>query len=177
MQLGVLLVLLSLPLIELGLLIKVGQWIGFWPTILIIFGTAVAGTVVIQQQGLTAASRMMEAVRQGKPPVAAALDSSFVVLAGVLLITPGLICDTCGLLLLVPPLRAWFAQWAMRQMGVHVEVRMARHDSQDQRWQSPGQDVAEGGVVIEGEYERVDDPNPSAKPATSDPARRPSQGR
>lgn len=174
MRLGLLLVLLSLPLIELALLIKVGQWIGFWPTMLILVGTAIGGGLVLHQQGFAALNRLLAEMREGRPPIEAAVDGAFILFAGMLLITPGLITDTCGLLLLVPPLRRAFARWLLGRIDTYVEVRTGRSDPQRESRGPERYDPHGGGVVIEGEYKRIDEP-PSPPPPRSDadPHRRP----
>lgn len=157
MRTGFLLVLLSLPLIELALLIKVGQWIGFWPTMALIIGTGMAGGLLLQQQGLSAANKMMEAVREGRPPIQAAVDSGFTVLAAMLLISPGVLCDIAGLALLVPPIRTTVARWMLGRMD-YVEVHVSRGSETDEMRQGRRPDLDDGGVIIEGEFKRVDDP-------------------
>lgn len=173
MRLGLLLVLLSLPLIELALLIKVGQWIGFWPTMLILIGTAIGGGLVLHQQGFAALNRMLAEMREGRPPIEAAVDGAFILFAGMLLITPGLITDTCGLLLLVSPLRRAFARWLLRRMGSFVEVRVGRGEERQGSRGPERYDRQDGGVVIEGEFKRVDEPptRPDADPDRRPPGR------
>lgn len=174
MRLGLLLILLSLPLIELALLIKVGQWIGFWPTMLILVGTAIGGGLVLHQQGFAALNRLLSEMREGRPPIEAAVDGAFILFAGMLLITPGLITDTCGLLLLVPPLRRGFARWLLGRMDSYVEVRVGRSKDQDGSRGPERYDRQDGGVVIEGEYKRVDEPSSQRPPRPdTNPDRRP----
>lgn len=176
MRLGLLLILLSMPLIELALLIKVGQWLGFWPTMLILVGTAIGGGLVLHHQGFVALNRMTEALREGRPPIEAAVDGAFIIIAGLLMITPGLITDTCGLLLLIPPLRHAIAGWLMRRMGTYVEVRTSRgHDGQEPGQTSQYRDD-DGGAVIDGEFKRVDEPS-SPKTGGKDQEPRPPERR
>ncbi len=96
------LLFVALPLIEIAVLIKVGQAIGFWPTMLLLIAAAVLGSFVIRERGLSAASRAFEVMREGRIPIAPMLDSYVVIMAGLLLIIPGLVSDVIGLLLLVP---------------------------------------------------------------------------
>ena len=105
MQIGIILICLAFPLLELAVLIKVGQSIGFWWTVLLLAGSAVAGGLIIQQQGVTALQRSIESARAGRPPLEPAVDSAFLMLAGMLFLIPGLLTDAAGFLLLIPPLR------------------------------------------------------------------------
>ena len=83
------LMLLALPLLEIALLIRTGQRIGFWPTMAIIVGTGVLGLVVLVRQRLAVVVGVMNAVNEGRTPLAPVLDSAFLVLAGGLLFSPG----------------------------------------------------------------------------------------
>src|SRR5512144_151178 len=90
-------IFVALPLIELALLIKTGQVIGFWATMGIVIGTGLLGAQVVLRQSWTTVRAMQEALARGRPPVAPVLDGAFLLLAGALLITPGLISDSVGL--------------------------------------------------------------------------------
>ena len=101
------LLFVAFPLIEIAVLIKVGQAIGFWPTMLLLIAAAFLGAFVIREQGLSVVGRAVSAMREGRVPLAPMLDSYVVIMAGLLLIIPGLISDVIGLLLLIPPVRRW----------------------------------------------------------------------
>jgi UPF0716 protein FxsA len=107
LRLALLLVFVAFPLLEIALLIRSGETIGFWPTIGLLIGAAVLGVVVIRRQGLSMVGRTLNAVNEGRLPFEPLLDGYLVVAAGFLLIVPGFLSDAIGLLLLVPPLRAW----------------------------------------------------------------------
>ena len=92
--------LIALPFVELALLIKTGQTIGFWPTLGLLVGAAVVGGAIMSRQGLTVARRTQEAVALGRPPVGPVLDGALMLLAGALLITPGFVTDAMALALL-----------------------------------------------------------------------------
>jgi UPF0716 protein FxsA len=161
MRFGLLLVLIAVPLLELALLIKLGTLIGLWPTVAIVLVTGVAGAFVLHRQGTAALARAMAEAGQGRAPVGAVLEGAFLVVAGALLLSPGLITDALGLLLLVPPLRGWIARrvlaWALASPAVEVGVFTV---GDGPRPAPPG-----GGETIEGEFERVEE-------RTLDPRRR-----
>lgn len=143
--------LITLPLIELALLIKTGQLIGFWATLAIVVGTGLLGIQVLLGQSWAAMWRLQEALARGEPPVAPVVDGAFLVLAGGLLVTPGLLSDAVGLLLLVPPIRHQVARWVVGRLlqgGV-----VASHGSAT----PPPGDAAHQGPIIEGEFERLDE--------------------
>lgn len=168
MRIGLILIVLAFPLLELAVLIKLGQSIGVWWTLFLLVFTAIAGGLILREQGVAAVRRAMQAVNEGRPPVEPVVDSMMLMLAGFLLLVPGLITDVAGLLLLVPPIRRACAKWAMGRMVVVGNVRM---DTSGQDTETPagptdprhpqrsgGPRGGDGGVVIEGEWERIDDP-------------------
>lgn len=100
-----LLVIILLPIIELTLIFKLGMSIGWAPTLLVVFGTGLAGAAVARLQGWRAAMQMRQQLQQGVMPAAAVLDGLLIVVAGVLLILPGVLSDVAGVALLFPVVR------------------------------------------------------------------------
>jgi UPF0716 protein FxsA len=144
------LVLLTLPLLEIALLIRTGQQIGLWATMAIIVGTGVLGVAVLVRQRFAVISGVMKAVNEGKPPLAPVLDGAFLVLAGGLLFSPGLICDVAGLLLLLPPVRHLVARWSVDRLMRNADIRVAVHGEV-----RPAPGAGAAGPVIEGEFQRL----------------------
>lgn len=163
MRLAFLAFLMVLPLLEIAILVKFGQWAGVWITLAVVIGTAVAGVGILQRQGLTMLVRTQEAVMRGEPPVGAMVDGGMMVLAGGLLIMPGLITDTLGLLLLIPAVRHFVATRLLAGMfgaaTVHAEVY--EDDGRGSRRYDGRHDGRRGddgnGPVIEGDFERLDE--------------------
>lgn len=145
------LLLIAVPVLELALLIKVGQWIGVWPTVVLVVTTAFTGILIVSQQSFTVLRRTLEAVSMGQPPVAQVLDGLFLMVAGLLLLTPGLATDVLALILLIPPIRRAVARWSIKQL---LRVRRDLDDDLDQGRRHPEQ-AARDGPVIEGEFERL----------------------
>lgn len=164
----ILLLTIALPLVELALLIKAGQLLGFWLLLAIILTTATAGFWLLQEQGLSGMRRISEAVRQGKTPLESMLHGSLLTVAAFCLIAPGLITDTLGLLLLLPPVRSYAARtlhdWMTGMATSPASPPNARtqHPHFDPQPHRPRQTQGEP-PVIEGEFERLDerpvDPN------------------
>lgn len=170
-------ILVALPLIEIAVLIKAGQWLGFWPVLGIVIATFVLGSAILGRSGLSSALKVREALARGEPPVGAMLDSAMVVVAAVLLMTPGLIADATGLLLLVPPVRQALAHLALRNAIVVGSVKTGRDPfGPDRRGPRSGYDerASDGdqGPVIEGEFERLDE-----RPVKGGGSRQDPQGR
>jgi UPF0716 protein FxsA len=144
------LALIALPLLELALLIKTGQAIGFWATLGMVVGAGILGAAILSRQSLGVLRRTQEAIAQGRPPVAPVLDGAFLLLAAALLITPGFLSDVLALLLLVPPIRRRVARWSVRRLVRSAHGRITAFEAKR------GQDPASAeGPVIEGEFERL----------------------
>jgi UPF0716 protein FxsA len=98
--------LLLVPIIELTLIFKLGNWIGWIPTLLVVFGAGLAGVAIAKLQGFMAAVRVRQQLMHGVLPASELVDGLLIAVAGVLLILPGIISDVLGLSLLLPPVRA-----------------------------------------------------------------------
>jgi len=109
-----------IPLAELFLLIKIGSLIGALPTILIVLGTGVLGAYLARQQGFQVWMRIQREMQFGRFPAEDMLDGLLIFGAGVVLITPGVLTDIAGLLILFPytrvPIRRWITTRLRRMM-------------------------------------------------------------
>jgi UPF0716 protein FxsA len=169
-----LLVLLAIPLLEIAALFKVGQVIGFWWTIAIVLGTGIAGAVLLRRQGLGTLRKVMVAAESGQTPVAPMLDGMVIVVAAVLLITPGLLADALGLLLLLPPVRALLVYLVKSRFTV-VGAGWSTTETfrQTHRSGHPDPDITrdDDGIIIEGEYTRLDERSADPKRGGDKPRR------
>lgn len=106
-----LILFIAIPIIEIGLFIKVGGWLGLWPTLLIVVLTALIGTYLLRLQGMAALARLQNNLQTGQSPMDPIVNGALILVAGMLLLTPGFFTDSIGLLLLIPPVRAVVIQW------------------------------------------------------------------
>lgn len=147
-----LLALIVVPLIEIGLFIQVGGWIGLWPTLAAIVLTAVIGAALLRRQGLKAVTDAQTAMNRGEVPIRPVFDVACLFFAGAFLLTPGFLTDAIGFALLVPPVRAAIGyrlwEWAKRRGTVHVHTAGPN---------GPGGPGRGRPGVIDVEYEEVDD--------------------
>jgi len=143
--------LLGVPMVEIGVFIEVGGLIGLWPTIVVIFITAAIGTGLLRAQGLAVMYRAREAMSRGEMPMAQVFDGLCLLFAGALLLTPGFVTDAVGFLLFIPPLRVFLgrgiAAFAAKRGSVHT-------------WSQGGGGVEAGpksgdASVIDGDFEDV----------------------
>lgn len=108
---------LAVPAVELWVLLKVGSLIGVWPTLLIVAVTAVAGAALARRQGLSAIQQVQNALHEGRQIGRSMVEAALVLVAGVLLMTPGLITDAVGLALLLPPVRTVVGRLILARLG------------------------------------------------------------
>ncbi len=136
-----LIILLFLPLIEIALFAQVGSEIGALNTVLLCLAAGVAGSLLVQYQGLKTTLSIQQALDRGEMPVQEMFDGICKFMAGILLILPGFFTDMVALLLLIPPVRLWLRHYLTRYFvgePIIVQRSSARSD------------------IIEGEFTRVD---------------------
>ncbi len=113
-----LLPLLLWPLVEIALFVVVGGWLGLWPTLAWVVGTAVLGIWLIRRQGERAQIAMRQGLAAMSDPVSPLANGAMTLAAGILLILPGFLTDALGLLLLLPPVRAGLVTLLSRRVVV-----------------------------------------------------------
>lgn len=116
-----------IPMIELYLLIKIGASIGAFNTLVLVIFTGAAGAWLARMQGLQTMFRVRARLQAGEMPADDLLDAVIIFAAGIVLLTPGLLTDIAGLLLLIPTTRLAFKGWLrikleqwMRHPGFHI---------------------------------------------------------
>ena len=100
-----LLLFIAVPVVELFLLIEIGQRIGTLTTVGLIMGTGIAGATLARQQGLSTLARVRTDLHAGRLPADPIVDGVLILLAAAVLITPGVLTDFAGFLCLVPAFR------------------------------------------------------------------------
>ena len=108
------------PLVELYLLLQLGELLGLWPTVGIVIATGAVGAWLAKAEGLRVLGKWRSSLARGQIPEEGVLGGLLVLVGGVLLVTPGVLTDLTGLLLLIPPTRKLVADRLRR----HVERRM-----------------------------------------------------
>ncbi len=100
------LVFLVVPLVELYVIIQVGDAIGALNTIAVLIAMGVAGGLLMKREGLGVLRRVQAQLRGGHVPGREVVDGFLILFGGALMLTPGFLTDVVGLALLVPPVRA-----------------------------------------------------------------------
>lgn len=109
------------PIIELMLLIEVGQRIGLLPTLLIVLGTGAAGAALARREGLRTLTSIQSEMAAGRMPGSSLLDGAAILIGGAFLLTPGILTDLVGFSLLLPLTRGWMK----KRMARFIENQVA----------------------------------------------------
>ena len=125
---------ITLPLLELYLLIRVGAAIGVLETILLCVFTAVLGAALLRRQGLQTLANIQSRLDRRELPAADLLHGALLLLSGALLLTPGFVTDFFGFICLVPAFRRWLASHLLARI---LRSRLRRTD---------------GSIIVEGEF-------------------------
>jgi UPF0716 protein FxsA len=125
-----------LPIVELAILIRFGQATVWWAPVLFVIATGIAGAALSRWQGLRVYQRIREDARQGRMPADALLDGFLILLAGILLITPGVLTDVVGIAFLIPPIRTLVKRGVKAWIQRNIEVRVAGMNADF--WQNAG---------------------------------------
>lgn len=127
-------VLLAIPILEIAVFIVVGSKIGVLPTLALVFLTAVIGSVLLRIQGFGLIERIRKELDAGRVPGRELVHGAMLVVAAVLLITPGFITDTLGFLLFVPA----FRDVGWRFLRNRIVVVGQTGTAQGFHWSGPG---------------------------------------
>src|SRR5207244_5105715 len=110
------------PFSEIAVIIRVGPWLGVVDTIGLLLLISVLGAWVVKRQGTGVLRRIREQWLAGQVPAADVFDGALILVAGVLLLTPGFVTDAAGLVLLLAPVRKGIRRWLRRRFLVRVEL-------------------------------------------------------
>ena len=146
------LLFLLVPLIEIYFLIKVGNIIGAFPTILIIVSTAITGTWLLKQQGLATLLRFQTSTAQGKIPAQEMAEGLALAFGGALLLTPGFVTDIIGFLCLIPITRQKIIRWLMRRMKLKVMSNMHAMNAEVEIRETRSNRTIEGDFVVKNKH-------------------------
>jgi len=177
-----LLLFVAMPIVEIALLLRVGNALGWAPTLLIVIATAFLGTAMLRQQGLATLAKARSRLDSGEMPAQQLLEGMLLMVGGVLLLTPGFVTDAFGFACLIPLTRQWLAtklaDRAILSMsgsvsgatsgparGAHQPFNKPDESNQttatptDERFRSGRRSAAnsDDGQIIDGDFRRVDE--------------------
>ena len=139
-----------MTLLEIYVLMTVGDVIGNWQTVLLVIMTALIGSTLLRQQGWSTMAKAQQSIAEGKTPAFEMLEGVVILVSGVLLITPGFITDSLGLLGLMPWSRRYFINHILEKNAERVfsqrnSVFIRRTKNQEQTSNNKNE-------TIEGEF-------------------------
>lgn len=146
-----------IPVVELSVLIRVGEVLGSWNTVALVILTAVVGVSLVRSQGLSTLMSVQKKLAAGEAPGQEIVEGMMLAMAGILLLIPGFVTDLIGLILLTPITRAPLARYFYQRMQLKV-VAGAQFRAGANPFEPPHQ-RGQGGDVFEGEFERKADPS------------------
>ena len=141
-----LIIFIILPIIEISIFIQVGGFLGTFNTILIIFLTAAVGVYFVRQQGFRTFQKISSELQNQQIPVQGMFDGLVILVAGILLVTPGFLTDIIGFLGLVPQTRVFL-------LGIIKKIFLQRYSNVHKQYKK-GMDE-----TIDGDFIEIDDDN------------------
>lgn len=159
-------IFIGIPLIEIALFVQIGGEIGLAWTIIIVIATAIAGTMMLRVQGLAVMGRAQDTMKAGEVPVGSLIDGLFLLIAGILLLTPGFLTDFIGFLFFVPAVRQTIGRflWSRIAQSGSVSINGVRAGGRNRGPQQGGH--TDKGLIIEGEiiHDISGEPNSDNQP-------------
>ena len=127
-----LILFITIPLVEIAILIKIGKIIGAGYTIALVIGTAFLGVSLLRIQGISTLAKVQANVNRGQLPATELIEGLILLISGVLLLTPGFFTDMLGFLMLVPMLRQRLAEtFFVNFMKNHINIRQTQTRSRN----------------------------------------------
>ncbi len=143
------------PLVELYLLLWLGDRLGFAATVALVLFTGVVGATLAKLEGLRVMREWQEALGAGKMPTDGVMGGLLILVGGVLLVTPGVLTDLTGFLLLIPPTRRLVMKVLRRRLEAGIasgNVRVQTMGGFGGFGSTPGRPAGRGQVIdVEGE--------------------------
>ena len=194
----------AMPIVEIALLLEVGDSIGGWNTVAVVIITAFIGASLVKQQGLQTFVTAQQKLQTGNIPSQEMAEGLLLLIAGVLLVTPGFVTDGIGLLFSMPITRPLLAkqlgQQILSKVKIHGQFTAGswdprsnhsqqhsaqgfRHTSAHWHSQQNRTEASDAGNIIDGEYtDKTTAPNtqslqqPTSPPDSEPPTRDKSSG-
>ncbi len=146
----------TVPLLELTLLLWLAQYEGWLVTLGIVLFTGILGTLLARSQGFSTWQKIQSQLASGQMPGSAMADAAMIFAAGALLMTPGLLTDGLGFALLIPPCREWmkkrFLHWAKSKF--HIQATSTVDGETHTYTSSPGRSEVVDSYVVPEDKQR-----------------------
>ena len=150
------------PLVELALLIWIGSHTSASATIGIVLVTGFVGAALAKHQGLLTWRRLQDGLQRGEPPADVLLDGVMILIAGALMITPGVLTDAIGFALLLPPVRGLLKTRLRNRLMAQATMQFRSfHPGRGGEAVRSENGGGAGGTIIDAEFTRKDDESDS----------------
>ena len=110
-----------IPVLEIYILIKLGAFLGALNTVIIVISTGILGAYLARLEGMHTMIKVRESLSRGEMPAEGMLDALLILVAGIVLLTPGFLTDIAGLLILIPQTRLVFKRWLRKKFDEWVQ--------------------------------------------------------
>nr|WP_283102853.1 FxsA family protein [Shewanella abyssi] len=162
-----LLIFVVVPVIELSVLIRVGEALGSWTTVALVIFTAVVGVSLVRSQGISTLMQVQQKMARGEAPGQEIVEGMMLAAAGLLLLIPGFVTDFLGLILLTPFTRIPVAGYFYKRMQLKVKANggfqggfgPGMGGQGNPFGQQGGQSPFDDGNTFDGDFERKADPS------------------
>ena len=159
------LLLTVIPLVELALLLWINEQTSLAFTIGLVIVTGIVGAALARWQGVRTVMRIQQQMAAGQMPADAMLDGVLILLAAAVLVTPGILTDAVGFLLLLPPCRQWIKRIVRRRLETRMKASAQGATAYHFQWSAGGgasskdwdDDVIDARIVEPGEREKPAD--------------------
>tara|TARA_X000001036_G_scaffold419301_1_gene438989 strand:+ start:4307 stop:4753 length:447 start_codon:yes stop_codon:yes gene_type:complete len=143
------LLFIVVPIVEIVLFIKIGSLLGLWLTILVVVLTAIVGTNLVKSQGLNAIKQVQSSFLQGQDIARSLINGTLILIAGVLLLTPGFFTDFIGITFLIPMTRNMWISYGIKHFPGFVFINSNNNSKNNPHFK-------EKNDVIDGDYTDLD---------------------
>ena len=143
------LLFIVIPIVEIVLFIKIGSLLGLWLTILVVVLTAIVGTNLVRSQGLIAIKQVQSSFLQGQDIARSLINGTLILIAGVLLLTPGFFTDFIGITFLIPMTRNLWISYGIKHFPGFVFINSNNNSKNNPHFK-------EKNDVIDGDYTDLD---------------------
>ncbi|WP_028765608.1 MULTISPECIES: FxsA family protein [Shewanella] len=166
-----LLIFVVVPVMELSVLIRVGEVLGSWTTVALVIFTAVVGVSLVRSQGISTLMQVQQKLARGEAPGQEIVEGMMLAVAGLLLLIPGFVTDFIGLVLLTPFTRVPVAKFFYKRMQLKVQANGGFQSGfgggfgpgMGPQGRNPfdqgGQSPFDQGNTFDGDFERRPDPS------------------
>lgn len=163
-----LLLFIVIPIIEITVIMQVGEVLGVWPTVALVVFSAWLGAKYVRQQGIATLESVQKKMAQGEMPSGEIITGLMLLVAGVLLVTPGFVTDIFGLSLLIPNVRRAIGHHVQKHIKVNqfnagasfeqnTTGNVYQHEGDTNPFTKSNEPISHHqGETLEGDFERKD---------------------